>query len=455
MALGEPMRGGRQAHRPGERDRRIQRRLADADLRRLRGQLHLGRAHVGPAPQQLGRHVDDHLEPRLGNLRASRLHLGQRTGRPCEQHAQRVLRLAQAALELGDRRQRAQVLRTRLLHVELGLVAAAEQAFGDLQAALLQRGVLVRDAQPQLGGADRCVQAGGLRRDQHLHVVVLRDAGEVGGIGRLDAAPELAPEVQLPGQVESQAAGPERRTRGRSLPRLPDAQRLAAELLQLRIQRAAGDAELGARLHDAQAGGAHVGVQALRFGDQLVEHRVVEIAPPFVVAGLSARGASSAACASAPPDQPCSQGTCGALKSGPSVVQAPSSTSGQRAAARRTSPRRGAIGGAHSARPRSGRCRSPSAVSPSGLACHPAHEDLVAQRQQRRADEHAEDAGGGHAAQRAEQDHRHRRIDAAAEHQRLEHVVGHAGDEQQHRVQRRLAGAVVAARPDVADRRQA
>ena len=40
------------------------------------------------------------------------------------------------------------------------------------------------------------------------------------------------------------------------------------------------------------------------------------------------------------------------------------------------------------------------------------------------------------------------------EHQRLQHVVGHAGDEQHHRVQRRRAGAVVAAHPEVGDRRQ-
>ncbi len=66
------------------------------------------------------------------------------------------------------------------------------------------------------------------------------------------------------------------------LPRLPATQGLRVDLLQLRIQRAAGDAELGARLHDANAGGANARVQPLRLGDQLVEHRVVEVAPPLV-----------------------------------------------------------------------------------------------------------------------------------------------------------------------------
>jgi hypothetical protein len=52
-------------------------------------------------------------------------------------------------------------------------------------------------------------------------------------------------------------------------------------LLQLRIECAAGDAELGACLENAQAGNAHVDVLALRFGDQPVERRIVEVAPPL------------------------------------------------------------------------------------------------------------------------------------------------------------------------------
>jgi hypothetical protein len=90
----------------------------------------------------------------------------------------------------------------------------------------------------------------------------------------------------------------------------------------------------------------------------------------------------------------------------------------------------------------------------SRIGVHPPHEDLVAQRQERRADEHAEDAVGRHASQRAEQDHRHRRIDPATEQQRLQHVVEHAADEQQHRVRDGRPGAVGSGRPDVADRRQ-
>src|SRR4029453_16527283 len=44
-------------------------------------------------------------------------------------------------------------------------------------------------------------------------------------------------------------------------------------------------------------------------------------------------------------------------------------------------------------------------------------EDLVAEGEKGGADEHAEDACRGHAAESAEKDDRHRRIHAAAEHQ--------------------------------------
>ena len=84
---------------------------------------------------------------------------------------------------------------------------------------------------------------------------------------------------------------------------------------------------------------------------------------------------------------------------------------------------------------------------------HPTHEDLVAERQQDGADEQPEDAGRRHATQRAKQDHRHRRVDATAQHQRLQEVVGHSRDAQHDRVDDGRTRAVVAAHPDVGDGR--
>ena len=64
------------------------------------------------------------------------------------------------------------------------------------------------------------------------------------------------------------------------------------------------------------------------------------------------------------------------------------------------------------------------------------------------------DADVPHAAECADQDDRHRRIDATAQHQWLEHVVGHSRDEDQHAVDDRRDGPVVASPPNVGDGRQ-
>jgi hypothetical protein len=42
---------------------------------------------------------------------------------------------------------------------------------------------------------------------------------------------------------------------------------------------------------------------------------------------------------------------------------------------------------------------------------------------------------GREAAQRAEEDHRHRRVDPTTQHQRFQHVVHHARDHEQHGVE--------------------
>ena len=82
----------------------------------------------------------------------------------------------------------------------------------------------------------------------------------------------------------------------------------AGGLLNLRVERAAGDAELGARFHDAKTGGAHVRIRALRLGNQLVEHRVVEVAPPLLhLRALRGPRGSTASDSSEPPVQSSSQ----------------------------------------------------------------------------------------------------------------------------------------------------
>ncbi len=217
---------------------------------------------------------------RVRNTAPTSDHFGQRSGCSDEQRAKRVLRLPQAALQLRNAGQRTQVLALGLLHVEFRVIATLEPPLGDLQAARLNCSVLASDLQTHLEGTNRRIQGRDLRRHQHLHIIVLRQTGKITGIGGLDTAPELAPQVEFPADTEAQPIAAEGTVRPTVLT-LPDAQCVAAELLHLRVERAPGDTEIGARLENPQAGNAYIGVAAQRLVDQRIEHWVVEAAPPF------------------------------------------------------------------------------------------------------------------------------------------------------------------------------
>ncbi|MCY1308349.1 hypothetical protein D9M70_583500 [compost metagenome] len=58
---------------------------------------------------------------------------------------------------------------------------------------------------------------------------------------------------------------------------------IGAGLLHLRVTAAAGDAQLRAGLQHAQAGNAQRRVAGLGFGDQAVQLRIAELAPPLHV----------------------------------------------------------------------------------------------------------------------------------------------------------------------------
>ena len=68
----------------------------------------------------------------------------------------------QRDLQVGDRRQRGKILGLGLLQVEFGFLTTLVDAFGDLVAALLDRRVLPRDADPQLRGSVGVIQVGHL-----------------------------------------------------------------------------------------------------------------------------------------------------------------------------------------------------------------------------------------------------------------------------------------------------
>ena len=65
-----------------------------------------------------------------------------------------------------------------------------------------ERDALFEDADLDVGGRD-------LGDEAHQHVVVVGDRGEQLGVGRLDAAAEPAPEIDLPGRIEAGLEGVE------------------------------------------------------------------------------------------------------------------------------------------------------------------------------------------------------------------------------------------------------
>ena len=183
--------------------------------------------------------------------------------------------------------QGAEVLGLGLLHVQLGAVAALEQPFGDLQAALLEAGILPGYVEASLHGADAHIELGHLGGHQHLDVIILGQGGEVVGIRRFDAAFELAPEVELPAEVEPgaiAAAGAAVAVAG-----LSGLQELARAHSGLGAEQALGDAELGLGLEDPQTSYPDVRILSQRFLDQGTQHGIVEPVPPLAIVGGCAR----------------------------------------------------------------------------------------------------------------------------------------------------------------------
>ena len=106
----------------------------------------------------------------------------------------------------------------------------------------------------------------------------------------LDGAPELAPNVDLPCRLSPERVFPEGRLRDleRRRERHAVPVDLRADVLLLRVELAERDAELGAGLEDADAGGAEREVLLVRQPDQVRERRVGEDVPPVPV--FRARG---------------------------------------------------------------------------------------------------------------------------------------------------------------------
>ena len=203
-----------------------------------------------------------------------------------------MLRLIQLDLQLGNGGSRAREQRRRLAGIELGGRAVPEARLSDVERVLLNAHVLARLSDQDLVGADHHVRTRDLRGQRDDGREVVRDRREHrGGLG-LDAPAIPTPEVELPGRVEPRLVDAEVTIEigdVRPVVAEPDGRVIGPDLLRLRELLAGGDAELRARLDDAQAGDLQREVLLVGEIDEAIERDVVELLPPQAV-GLGLRG---------------------------------------------------------------------------------------------------------------------------------------------------------------------
>ena len=112
--------------------------------------MHFRGPDVRAAAQQIGRHVDDDVELGLGMIVFAPAAIsGNGPGGLASKMLSAFCVWRRLPSSSGMVASVPRYWALRLLHVQLGFIAALEQTLGDLQAALLQRGVLVRDPQPR------------------------------------------------------------------------------------------------------------------------------------------------------------------------------------------------------------------------------------------------------------------------------------------------------------------
>ena len=199
----------------------------DADVRRGRGQLSFSGAHVGPPPQEIGRHPDRHAGRRRWNRRVRGQFLEQRTGLLTEQHAELMHRLFQRGVQSRQLRLRRGEQRLRLFDIEFAGQAGVEPRAAQVQGILLRFDVFAGNVDPVLEAADLDIVAGdfGQHADQHGAAIFLHRSEERGGLFEL--TPQTAEDVNFPSRVKMCVVQVSVRVReGGPLPHFPSALRV-------------------------------------------------------------------------------------------------------------------------------------------------------------------------------------------------------------------------------------
>ncbi|MCY1362879.1 hypothetical protein D9M69_496180 [compost metagenome] len=263
-----------------------------------------------------------------------------------------------------------------------------------------------RYAQACLGGPQRIVGIRHLRAQQHQQVFTIGPGREVESVRRLDGTAEAPPEVQFPGDVEAGAVLPEVRVLRVAPAGLValEVEAIGAGLLELRVAAALGDAQLGAGFQHPQAGDLQVGIVAVRLEDQSLQRRVLEHLPPLPVVWLRTEEAGLLEGGAVPVFDP---GFARWLE-----IRPQAHTAAEAEHAEQEQPAR--VGATPHHEVCSSGLRRFTGLHVLLWVFHPLPEQLITDRQDHRTDEQADEATGDHAAQGADEDHRHGDIDAAA-----------------------------------------
>ena len=244
-----------------------------------------GLAHIGALAQEVTGDADVDLGRRLGKVRGILDEAVDSPWRLAQQKAERIGSLSPLLLEARD--------------LGVGLLQAG-RCLGDIQGAgLAKLEAHLGHPQPfrlgrRIGRVDGHLGAQGAQGDEgignardecHQRIVVSGNRTEQGAPVRLDVAPVLAPEVELPGRAQPDLPGDEIGF-GTEQPGVPGLVKdRSGQRLLLRILGPDGDIELGLGLQDSDPRDLQRRVVAVRGRHEGRQRRAVEIPPPVPVRG--------------------------------------------------------------------------------------------------------------------------------------------------------------------------
>ena len=231
----------------------------------------------GPATDQVLGHADgDDGRNRRDGSRLANL-ARQVLRQLAEENGQRDLELLQRLLEERNRGPGVGEKRLALFDVEGADFTGIQLGLADADALLLVGDIPPGHGEALFGGANEQVGLCHLADERHQDSVVAGEGGVVGRRDGLDLAPDSAPDIDFPSDVEVQTVNPRRSAPGS---RIHDGGGRTDKLF-LRKEISLRDQELLTCLQDAQRGRAESQILGEGLGDKLVEDGILEcLLPP-------------------------------------------------------------------------------------------------------------------------------------------------------------------------------